>query len=266
MKPSSHSTSHASSSVHASKSHATHKPVTEPETAALTSAATATPVTKSVTKADTLAARVARAVEAIESAKSALGLGETALSPSQIQRSLKFKKGGEQYVPQLAALSTKYGVEVPSRPTADMTSSLQTAQDLEPVRTAIGELTAIVNGAYTTARSETWVTATSLYSMMKKGGEREPKLGAALQSLQDFFANRHPTVRAEHPKRSPTKQVDKAQAKAQKQIAKLQQQLAQLQAAVTAPETTTASTPAPAPAAVEPPSPAPPSTEPKPTT
>jgi hypothetical protein len=71
-----------------------------------------------------LAARVTSAVALIEQAKALLDLGEPS-SVEQVRRSVKFKKGGEQHVPTLALLSARFGVEVPSRPTADMKAQLQ---------------------------------------------------------------------------------------------------------------------------------------------
>jgi hypothetical protein len=244
-------------SVHAApaaKQPAPTQPEAPPQ--ATTAPSAPAPVSPSPSPApQSFAARVAAAVEAITNAKSALGL-DTVLSPTQIKRAVKFKKGGEQHVPTLAGLSAKYGVEVPSRPTADMTTSLEKATQLEPARAAIGELSKIVDDAYFDARSDTWTTATSLYSMLKKGSIREPGLASALQPLQEYFAHRHPLVAAEHPKRSPAKAVDKQQQKVHRRIARLQTQLAQLQAVVP-PSPSTQEQPAPAqPAPVAPAAPA----------
>jgi hypothetical protein len=172
--------------------------------------------------------RVTAAVSAIAQAKSLLSLPDPA-SVTEVKHAVKFKKGGEQYVPTLAVLSARYGVEVPSRPTSDMTAQLEQATQLEPARAAIGELASIVEGAYFSSRSETWTTATSLYSMLKKGGAREPKLAAALTPMTGYFANRHPSVTDAKVKTAPVKAADKAQVKVQKRISKLQAQLLQLQ-------------------------------------
>ncbi len=175
------------------------------------------------------AQRVAAAVAAINQAKTLLGV-DTVYSSKQMKHALKFKRGGEQFVPTLAELSARYGVEVPSRPTADMTAAMAKATEIEPARTAIAELAKIVDDSYFGARSATWSTATSLYSMLRKGSSSEPKLASALSPLEDFFANRHPSVAAEHPKRSTAKAADKQQKKVATKIAKLQSQIAQLQA------------------------------------
>ena len=194
-----------------------------------------------------LAARVIAAVEHITQAKTLLGL-DTPLSAKQIKRAVKFKKGGEPHVATLADLSARYGVEVPSRPTADMTASLDLASQLVPARAAIDELSKTVEDAYFGARSDTWATATSLYSMLKKGAAHEPALASALAPLQEYFAYRHPTVAANHPKRAPAKAVDRAQAKAAKRLAKLRAEVTQLEAAMPAEPPPVAETPAPAPA------------------
>jgi len=209
---------------HASNHHAMNTTAAPPAVAA------STPVSS------TFAARVQHAAALINEAVTVLNLGETALSPEDKRRSLKLKKGGEVIVPQLAVLSARYGVEVPSRPTEAMTASLQLAEELEPLRATIAEISSIVEGAYASSRSETWKTATSLYSMLKKGSVREPMLGAALQPLQAYFANRHPSVKAAHAQVPAANAVDQAQLRAQKRIAKLQQELARLHGALPAPQ------------------------------
>jgi hypothetical protein len=238
----------ATKSVHAESTAS--PPVTPTAIAAPPAPPTPSPAPQS------FADRVTAAVAAITQAKSLLGL-DTSLSTTEIQRSVKFKKGGEQFVPTLADLSVRYGVEVPSRPTADMTASLTKATQLAPAKAAIGELSKMVDDSYFGSRSDTWATATSLYSMLKKGATREPNLASALVPLQEYFASRHPSVAASSPKRSPAKGVDKEQKKVAKRIAKLQGQLAQLQAAMPPAETPQADEPAPSQATVAAPATAP---------
>jgi hypothetical protein len=174
-------------------------------------------------------ARIAAAVDHITQAKALLGF-DSGMSAAEIRRAVKFRKGGEQHLPTLAGLSAKYGVEVPARPTADMTAALERATQLDPARTAIGELSKIVDDAYFGSRSESWTTATALYSMLKRGSASDPGLASALSPLQDYFARRHPLVAAEHPKRAPEKALTKEQQKVAKRVAKLQTQIAKLQA------------------------------------
>jgi hypothetical protein len=239
---------HSKKTVHASHP-STHAPKASSAEAPSASVEAAATPPASLSFAD----RVTRAVAAIQEAQTLLNLDGMMPSATAVKHSVKFKKGGEPVVQALASLSSTYGVEVPSRPTADMTASLELATQLEPARAAIGLLSSVVDGAYSASRSSSWTTATSLYSMLKKGGQREPKLAAAIAPLQEYFAYRHPLVAEQHPKRSPTAKVEKAQAAAQKKIAKLQAQLAKLQAAVppaTEPTTPTPTTaPAPVPAA-----------------
>jgi hypothetical protein len=221
---------------------------------AVSSATAATPTASTPASAPTsFADRVTAAVAAIAQARSLLGLDGDVLSRTEISRAVKFKKGGEQFIPTLANLSAQYGVEVPSRPTADMTASMQRATELEPARAAISALSTIVDGAYFNSRSGTWATATSLYSMLKKGSKRDPKLAAALSPLQEYFASRHPTAVAAHPKNPVAKKATKAQAKLQQKIAKLQAQVEKLQSA-SPPTTEPAAAPQPQAA---PPAPAP---------
>jgi hypothetical protein len=177
------------------------------------------------------AARVLAAVALMQQAKDLLNLGDPSTA-TEVSRAVKFRKGGEQHVPVLAGLSRRYGVEVPSRPTADMTAQLEMATELEPARAMITELSTVVDGAYFNARSASWTTAISLYSMLKQGGRREPTLATALSPLQAFFAYRHRSVAEKTPKPSATeKAADKAQQRVQARIDKLQAQLERLQTA-----------------------------------
>jgi hypothetical protein len=158
-----------------------------------------------------LAARVANAVTALQAVQEQLALETVPLSVTTIKRSAKFRKGGEAHVPTLASLSGSYGLEVPTRPTAAMTASLQQATDLEPLRVQIGTLSKSVDDTYFGSRSDAWTTATTLYSMLKKAGKREPTLLSALVPVSEFFAYRHPLVAANHPKRPKAKAALKAQ-------------------------------------------------------
>ena len=192
------------------------------------------------------------AVAAISQARTLLDLPDPS-SVTEMKRSTKLKKGGETQVPKLVSLGTTYNVSVPSRPTATMIEQLAHATQLEPAKAAIEELALIVNGSYFNSRSETWATATSLYSMLKKGSTREPKLAAALGPMQEYFAYRHPSVAKAKPTAA-TKAATKAQLRVQKQIEKLQGQLVKLQSIQSqaeeapTPEAAPPAQPAPAPA------------------
>jgi hypothetical protein len=202
-----------------------------------------------------LASRVAYAVSLLTEVNKVLALDDaSALSSTDVKRAVKFRKGGENVISELASLSEEFGLEVPTRPTADMTASLQNATDLRPLRIVLAKLTNKVDGSYMTDRSAAWTTATMLYSMMKRVSRSEPELAAGIASLQEFFSYRHPTVAAAHPKRSLDKPVTKAQQKAQARADKLKAQLAKLEAVLpgaspAAPSTASDAPAPPAPAA-----------------
>ena len=251
-------TSHVSKAANQSNGSSqptTAPPATSPAVVASQPAASPASVGIAPAPGSSLASRVAYAVSLLGEVTTVLALdSEPSLSKDDIKRAVKFRKGGETVVPDLASLSASFGLEVPTRPTAEMTANLESASALMPLRVSLAQLTKQVDDVYNSDRSAVWTTATMLYSMMKRIARNEPKLAASLAPLQQFFSYRHSSVAAAHPKRALEKPVTKAQQKAQARAEKLKAQLAKLQAVLpgatpAAPPTASGASAAPAPAA-----------------
>jgi hypothetical protein len=170
-----------------------------------------------------LASRVAQAIALVEQAMKVLALESTALSAKDVQSSLKLRKGGETFVPLLAELSHRFGLEVPARPTSDMVVALGVVNALEPLRQSLEASLKVVGDALFVERSETWSTAITLYSLLKKASEREPMLATGLAPAKKFFAYRHPVVAKAHPKRKSAKAALAAKKEAEAKAGQEQQ-------------------------------------------
>jgi hypothetical protein len=169
-----------------------------------------------------LPTRVTGALALVNQATATLAVTATALTAAQVKASTKFRKGGETQIPLLANLSASYGVEVPSRPTADMEAHLAEATALAPLLLVVSRLLAVLESATFQARSEAWATATTLYQMLRKASVRQPALKAELAPLKEFFAYRHPLVT----ETAPATQVQLAkEATRQRNVAKKQKRL-----------------------------------------
>jgi Tfp pilus assembly protein PilV len=171
----------------------------------------------------------------IKQASALLGLDQRPVrSADDARRAVKFRKGGEAFLPLLSQASERYGVSVPSKPTSSMLDAAAEANELEPLRTAVAQLSTSLDDWYLSDRSEAWAIATTLYSMLKKAALREPKLAELLVPVKEFFAYRHPSVAAQNPKRSDTKAVTQAQTKAQQTATKLKGRIDQIEAVLPA--------------------------------
>jgi hypothetical protein len=134
-----------------------------------------------------LAARVAAATQLVQQAMATLALVPVNLSAKQVKFATKFVNGGEDHLGTLASLSAKYRVEVPTRPTAVMTSAFADAKTLEPLQLDVQAFSKLLEDSIFQGRSETWTTATTLYSMLGKASAREPTLKKALAPTAQFF-------------------------------------------------------------------------------
>ena len=134
-----------------------------------------------------LAARVVAATQLVQEAMAMLALPAVNLSAKQVKFATKFVSGGEDHLGTLASLSVKYRVEVPTRPTAAMTSAFADAKALEPLQLDVQALAKLLQDSIFQGRSETWTTATTLYSMLSKASAREPTLKQALAPTTKFF-------------------------------------------------------------------------------
>jgi hypothetical protein len=162
--------------------------------------------------------RVANAVTVLQQLVVDLGLPEPKpLTANQRKQVTRSRKGSEKVIPTLATLAGKYGIEIAQQPTAAMSSAAELAAQLDPLQKQLVALTTLVSENASNAASDSWSTATTLYSVLKRISKRDVKLQKQLAPAAEFFAYRHPLVREKHPKQK----GKKAALAAEKQQAKL---------------------------------------------
>ncbi|HEY2516449.1 MAG TPA: hypothetical protein VGI39_36515 [Polyangiaceae bacterium] len=117
-----------------------------------------------------------------------------ALTRAEIQRSAKLRKGGEETVHTIAALSDKFGLTVPSQPTTTMVDRINQAQSLVALHKELVTMTKHVSDAMFQAQSEAWSKATVHYSMLRRLSREDGSLNEALKPVVDFFGARSTSV------------------------------------------------------------------------
>ncbi len=145
-------------------------------------------------------------------------------------RLAKLRKGGEKYVPQLANLAGQWGISVRTQPTGDMVTNAQTVTALQPLLSAllgwvqeIQDVTAVANG-------DTWTTASTLYSLLKRMSVKDPKLAAQIAPVAQFFKPKPATNKGDQPKKPGPEAKRKAKEVAAAETLVAEQEPAQSQA------------------------------------
>jgi hypothetical protein len=123
------------------------------------------------------------------------------LTQVDIQRSAKLRKGGAQVIQTIAALSEKFGLVVPSHPTATMVEKINQAQSLVALHKELVVATKHVADVIFQAQSQSWSGATMHYSMLRRLGKADGEVAKTLLPVVQFFAARS-TAKAEEAKAS----------------------------------------------------------------
>jgi hypothetical protein len=137
-----------------------------------------------------------------------------ALTKTDIQRSTKLRKGGASMVKTIAALSDKFGLVVPSQPTATLVTKINKAEDLVALQKELVTLTKHVSDAVFQAQSESWAGTSLHYSMLRRLAKMDGSVGKALQPVSQFFAARSASVKEEQKAARGGARKDSAKAKA----------------------------------------------------
>jgi hypothetical protein len=120
-----------------------------------------------------------------------------ALTAKDRQRSAKLRKGGETVIPTVATLSEQFGLTVSSHPTKTMVAKAKQAQSLIPLHKQLVTATKNVADQMFSANSESWAAAQVHYSMLRRLAKTDGDLATALAPIEEFFARRSTSVRAE---------------------------------------------------------------------
>ena len=117
------------------------------------------------------------------------------LTATQVAHSAKLRKGGGEVVKTIAALSDKFGLVVPSTPTAPLVAKINQADDLVALHKELVTATKHVADAMFQAQSESWAGATVHYSMLQRLAKQNGDVAKALQPVTQFFAARSTGVK-----------------------------------------------------------------------
>jgi hypothetical protein len=184
-----------------------------------------------------LAAVVQQAVAQLDAIEATLG-SDPPLTPTQKRHSLRMRKGGAQILAIIATLATQNDLESGAMQVAPMTAAAGKASALQPLANRLAPLVQLVNDLIFAAQSSAWESGMQFYALLHRRAVSDAQLSSALQPVTQFFAFRHPTVKAPG---TPTKPQKKATTKA---VATLKDEAPQL----LAPTTPAESPPAPPPA------------------
>jgi hypothetical protein len=181
-------------------------PVTATAAAVTAEPAPVVAAAAAVTTASPLADRVAQAIVLIKAAIALLALNAPALTAAQRKSMEKLRKGGDRYIPQLAQIATSFSVQIRTQPTATMLSAIQLATELQPLITTLAGFLQEVQDTGFQAQSDSWSTATTLYSVLKRMSRKDPSLKTQLAPVSTFFAFRRPVTTAKPAAAKPGKE------------------------------------------------------------
>jgi hypothetical protein len=142
-----------------------------------------------------------------------------ALTAADIKRATKLRKGGEKFIPTIAALADQFGLTIASHPTDAMVAKMNQASSLAPLHKKLVAATKQVGDAIFQAQSESWDSAAVHYATLRRLAVKDGDVAKTLAPVTQFFAQRSATVvDAEDAKRggkrgSKAAQAAKAQAK-----------------------------------------------------
>ncbi len=136
---------------------------------------------------------VEESIQLLAQAKTALGTVQR-LSPADRRRLAKNRRGGQQVVPTIAALATKYGIATPTTTGTVLNAQLARVQELDPLVTASVDAHSQIVDAHLGASTAMWTSARTLYAMLKPAAKTDPSLAAELKSVEEWFRRRKSPV------------------------------------------------------------------------
>jgi hypothetical protein len=132
---------------------------------------------------------VEESIQLLAQAKTALGTVQR-FTPADRRRLAKNRRGGQQVVPTIAALATKYGIASPTTNGTVLTTQLARVQELDPLVTASVDAHSQISDAHLGASTAMWTSARTLYAMLKPVAATDPSIAAELKSVEEWFRQR----------------------------------------------------------------------------
>jgi hypothetical protein len=170
-----------------------------------------------------------------------------ALTPADMRRATKFRKGGEKVITTIAALNKQFGLTVASHPTDAMVAQMTQANGLVPLHRKLVAATKQVGDSIFQAQSKSWKSAAVHYATLRTLARSDGDVAKTLAPVTEFFAQRTKATVEEADTKRGGKKGSKA-AKAAKAQAKEAEALGnETPAPAAAPAPTQAAAPSPAP-------------------
>ena len=127
-------------------------------------------------------------LKALTQVRQELGKLGVVLSPDQRKRRLRIRKNGLQYVALLMNLVTKYQVETPAAPLADIDNDARLAEELSPFEDEANGISALVQDTLMEAEHELWQPFLMYYGILQRMADNIPTLKAELAPIVEFMA------------------------------------------------------------------------------
>ena len=132
---------------------------------------------------------VEESIQLLAQAKTAIGTVQR-FTPADRRRLAKNRRGGQQVIPTIAALATKYGIATPNTTGTVLNAQLARVQELDPLVTASVDAHSQFSDAHLGASTAMWTSARTLYAMLKPAAATDPSLAAELKSVEEWFRQR----------------------------------------------------------------------------
>jgi hypothetical protein len=125
-------------------------------------------------------------IKLLEQAKTAVGTVPR-LTPLDRKRSAKIRRGGQQVVPTIAAVATKYGIVTTLTNGPALTAQLARVQSLDALLGASVDSHAKISDAHFSATGDMWKSARALYVVLKTVAKADPSVAPELKSVEEWF-------------------------------------------------------------------------------
>lgn len=113
--------------------------------------------------------------------------GTVALTGLGRKRAPKLRRGGQQVIPTIAELASKYQLGVPGVSVDDMQSLMLHGERLRKVLGVVATFQKILEDAIMTSEGTSWQFATAFYTVLRRAAKHRPEMDAELAPIVAWF-------------------------------------------------------------------------------
>jgi hypothetical protein len=129
-------------------------------------------------------------LEQLDVMASQFGVAEP-LSIADRRRLLKIRPGGSDQATTVVGLTTRYGLSIPGVSSAQVTSDVALAKNLDPLISRFETMLGLATDASLGAKSRVWNSATKAYTMLVRLVPDYPALQRELLPMASLLASKH---------------------------------------------------------------------------